>query len=642
MHTAFDPSSLLSALVSWSAQAFLLVAAGAIAVTTIRHPKARLLVWQGLLLALLLLPAIEPWKARIVELAPPVTASAAILPPTAAAATSSFHWRSEYWLFLIAAGAGLRLMWVIAGFLRLRRYRQQGTPLAGPPLRFASDTARWYASESVPGPVTYGWTRPVILLPSKVLELPADLREAIQCHELIHVRRGDWLFVLAETLVRSLLWFHPAIWFALSRIQLAREQAVDQEVVELLQNRERYLDALVAVAEYRLQPDLAPAPLFLRKRHLAARVEAVMKEIDMSRSRIFAGAAAVFSALALAACAAMWLFPFVSPLVSYAQTSPDSPGITVSAGVGLLHRAPVHAPENFVPGTVIVQATLNATGEVSDAQVVSGPQELRKEALASVLQWHYRPGASTAQISIQFEAPSARQFEAPVVQTVSPAPAANVVRLAPNVVAGGRGGRGGAATAVQSASSASFPAKLGSIQFQGVSPEAEQELRNRLTVREGDTVNEADIDTLRNTVQTFDGHLSASYSWRSVSGSPNELMVQVRVLPGAPAPPPSPLAAAPADSVLVASGTQSAKLVSKVDPVYPQIAKQARIQGTVMLQALIGKDGAMQNLKVVSSANPLLTPAAIDAVKQWVYLPTILNGQPVSVQTTINVDFSLQ
>ena len=258
---------------------------------------------------------------------------------------------------------------------------------------------RWYASATVPGPVTYGWRRPSILLPERVLELPSKLREAIACHELIHVRRGDWLLVLAEALVRSLLWFHPAIWFVLSRIQLAREQVVDREAVGLLQNRESYLDALVAVAGHRLYPDLAPAPLFLRKRHLAARVKAVMKEVDMSRSRIVAGATVICSAVSIAAFAAIWMFPFVGQ----AQTSPDSPGVTVDAGATLLHRAPVHVPAgSTVTGTLTVQATLDAKGEVSDAHVLSGPDELRKEALTSVLQWHYQPGPTQAQITIQF------------------------------------------------------------------------------------------------------------------------------------------------------------------------------------------------------------------------------------------------
>jgi protein TonB len=74
--------------------------------------------------------------------------------------------------------------------------------------------------------------------------------------------------------------------------------------------------------------------------------------------------------------------------------------------------------------------------------------------------------------------------------------------------------------------------------------------------------------------------------------------------------------------------------------VYPAIAKSARIQGTVELAALIGPDGHVQQL-TVTSGHPLLRQAALDAVKQWVYQPTLLNEKPVSVSTAVDVTFTL-
>ena len=85
---------------------------------------------------------------------------------------------------------------------------------------------------------------------------------------------------------------------------------------------------------------------------------------------------------------------------------------------------------------------------------------------------------------------------------------------------------------------------------------------------------------------------------------------------------------------------QAGKLVKKVTPIYPQMAAMTRLQGIVRLTALIGKDGAIQNLQLVSGPS-LLAKAAIDAVKQWVYQPTVLNGEPVEVQTQIDVNFNL-
>jgi protein TonB len=93
--------------------------------------------------------------------------------------------------------------------------------------------------------------------------------------------------------------------------------------------------------------------------------------------------------------------------------------------------------------------------------------------------------------------------------------------------------------------------------------------------------------------------------------------------------------------VRVSAGVTQGMKIRDVKPVYPQMAKVARVQGAVVLAAVIGKDGAIQNLHVVSTASPLLNQAAIDAVKQWRYRPYILNGEPVEVDTTITVNFTL-
>jgi len=92
--------------------------------------------------------------------------------------------------------------------------------------------------------------------------------------------------------------------------------------------------------------------------------------------------------------------------------------------------------------------------------------------------------------------------------------------------------------------------------------------------------------------------------------------------------------------VRVSSGVSTGLLIKKVTPNYPQLAKQARIQGTVVLQAEISKEGTIQNLQLISG-HPMLAPAAIEAVKQWRYKPYLLNGEPVAVETQVVVNFSL-
>jgi len=105
--------------------------------------------------------------------------------------------------------------------------------------------------------------------------------------------------------------------------------------------------------------------------------------------------------------------------------------------------------------------------------------------------------------------------------------------------------------------------------------------------------------------------------------------------PGGLPPPPKPV-----EIMRVGGNVMAAKLVRQVTPVYPQIAKTAHISGSVVLHAIIAKDGTIQELQFISGP-PLLMHAAMDAVKQWRYQPTLLNNQPVKVDTNITVIFNL-
>jgi protein TonB len=114
-------------------------------------------------------------------------------------------------------------------------------------------------------------------------------------------------------------------------------------------------------------------------------------------------------------------------------------------------------------------------------------------------------------------------------------------------------------------------------------------------------------------------------------------------VPVAPPPPPPGKVEKPVtpQRIRVGGNVQAAKIVRQPKPIYPPLAKQARIQGTVRFTAIIGRDGTIQNLQLVSG-HPLLVPSAQEAVKQWVYQPTLLNGEPVEVITQIDVNFTLQ
>lgn len=109
------------------------------------------------------------------------------------------------------------------------------------------------------------------------------------------------------------------------------------------------------------------------------------------------------------------------------------------------------------------------------------------------------------------------------------------------------------------------------------------------------------------------------------------------VPPPPPPPPPAPIKASP----IRVSVLDKAALIHQVNPVYPPLARQTRVQGLVVLEATISKEGSIEGLRIISG-HPLLTRAAIDAVKQWKYRPVFLDGEPVDVITTVTVNFTLQ
>lgn len=134
--------------------------------------------------------------------------------------------------------------------------------------------------------------------------------------------------------------------------------------------------------------------------------------------------------------------------------------------------------------------------------------------------------------------------------------------------------------------------------------------------------------------------LAPTLTTTGVPFSTGPIGVHVIDVPPPPQPHPAPAVKTPEKPRLVGGDVQAAKLLKKVMPVYPALAKQARISGTVHLMGVVAKDGTIQQLRVVDG-HPLLVGAALEAVRQWVYKPTTLNGEPVEVIAPIDVIFTL-
>ncbi|HEV2689229.1 MAG TPA: M56 family metallopeptidase, partial [Bryobacteraceae bacterium] len=381
----------LQNLISYSLQIAAIAVGGALLLRLlrIRLPNARLICWQALLAACLVLPAIQPWRPLARTVAGVQISTGAMIP-----AAPGTHFQplafslSKSILLILCVGVAIRFAMLGLGFWRIRRYRRHSRQMAGAfesLQRRMGVSAEVRTSPDVSGPVTFGFLRPLILLPDGCLE-----SDSIACHELVHVRRRDWLLTVLEECVLSILWFHPAMWWLVAEIQLAREEAVDREVVVILNSREQYLESLLALAASRSGLDLMPASPFLRKRHLQKRVASLLKEVSMSRLRLNISLAAFVAALAVIG----WLGVRSFPLRAAPQDKPDASGVTVQQGsVKLLHRGEVRYPPKAlakgIQGAVVLEVSIDETGTVQDARVLSGPEELRASALESVLHWHY-------------------------------------------------------------------------------------------------------------------------------------------------------------------------------------------------------------------------------------------------------------
>ncbi|MGH9720293.1 MAG: M56 family metallopeptidase [Bryobacteraceae bacterium] len=603
-------SLLLSNLLFYSAQIGVIIASAALLawIFRVHSPAARLGYWQAVLAACVLLPLVEPF--RPLELAPAVfsstTAVVTVRPP--APATFTMPPMPVVLLWLLSGGAIARIVWLAIGFVRLRHYR-----LHSKPLRVAIDlppglltTPQVLVSPHVSGPATFGLLRPVILLQEEFVAAPQESQRAILCHELIHVRRRDWLFTLAEELVRATLWFHPAIWWLLGHVQLAREQTVDREVIRLTNAREAYLETLLAAAVSRSQLDLAPAPLFLRNRHFAERVAAILKETTMSTQRLILFLSASFALLAAAGTLAVSQFPL------RAQT--DSNGLKV------LHqtapRYPLDAKLKKIEGPVVLEITVNNKGDVSDARVLTGPEELRRAALESVLSWHYSTTGAQFPATLRVTV----DFKLSKETGVPDDPARAIARLEQAREVVFRDNRMGTLKRIDLNS---LPANL------------REEIARKLPVREGDQIDMQTLNRIREAVREVDEHAQAG-----VMPAGDGVTLRVAVAGSeertASAEPPP----AQPGQIRVGGNVQAARLRNRVPPAYPPVAKQARIQGAVRLSVIIAKDGTVKNITALSG-HPQLVPAAMEAVRNWTYEPTLLNGEPAEVITVVDVNFTL-
>ena len=358
----------------------------------LREPRAALLYGQGLLAALLLLPLLQPEPVRARFAGEEMTVTGAWLGQVAETGGGNL---GSLLLGVLALGALLRLGWLGLGLLTLRSWRREAwrARLAPEVLEIADTVgarALLLVSGRVQSPVTFGWLRPVVLLPVGFLELPPEIQRGVLCHELVHVRRRDWLASLFEEGMRALLWFHPGVWMLLARIALSREQVVDREAVRLTGSRRAYLEALRTFA-VSWQP--VPGLPFFHRGHLLERVTRLCKEVPMSRPRIATLVTTFAGLLALTAFLAVLAFPMAGTAWAAGPMKVEGNVKPPKIVNHVQPEYPASAREDKIEGTVILNTVIDERGRVRNPTVAesSGNAELDRSASDAVAQWTFQP-----------------------------------------------------------------------------------------------------------------------------------------------------------------------------------------------------------------------------------------------------------
>lgn len=255
-------------------------------------------------------------------------------------------------------------------------------------------------SHQVDSLMVLGWLKPVVLIPAAaLLALTPEALEALLIHELAHIRRGDFLANLLQSLAESLLFYHPAVWWLSRRIRQEREHCCDDAAAQACGDPLLYASALVDLEALRTQPfpitDLAPAASGGRLMHRIQRlVRPRLSHHTPSPLLAFVPVLLLVTTLGTVTLTASNPAP---PTKSSATKSVSHEPRDVEfkqVRVKVQPEAPAYPPEAKaagIQGTVVVTLIINTEGKVTDAKAISGPPELQDCAVGYARQWEFEP-----------------------------------------------------------------------------------------------------------------------------------------------------------------------------------------------------------------------------------------------------------
>lgn len=332
----------------------------------------RHLIWLMATLAVAALPAV----LSIPQSAIPTAAR--IIVPAAIAAAAPQLTRKLPWLLMIwAAGASVVLARLLVGLLAAARIT-----------RSASNIAGILYSDRAATPLTWGFLRPVVILPAYAIEWTAAQRDLVLRHERAHILRRDWLWQILSSVTTAVFWFHPLMWLADLHLRREAENAVDDCVLANGAIPSDYADRLLDVARH-LQTRQAPVAMIamIGKPELETRVRSIL---DPSRRRSTAGFL-VRAAIAVAALAL--IFPIA---MVHAQGQVHNIGNGVSQP-SIIHKVEPEytqeAKDAGIEGAVFLRVEITAEGYARNMQVKKSLDPgLDANAITAISQWRFKPG----------------------------------------------------------------------------------------------------------------------------------------------------------------------------------------------------------------------------------------------------------
>ena len=382
--------------------AIVTVAGAATWALRIRIPRHSLRFWQTVLAIALLLPLAQPRNVAPSALQVfTASFSASAFAQSGASLVPAPLDAARIILMIVAAGIVARLLWLGLGLIRLRAIVARTTAdaslaaIAGDLMTLLGVAADVRLSDDLDGPATVGVGRPLVLIPRSVLGMSAAVQRAILCHELLHVKRRDWVQTIAEEIWRSILWFHPHARLIAAKLSLSREMVVDEQTILITRDRRAYAEALLAFSNP--QPHVIGVTPFIGRRTLSQRISLIAEEGSMSRSR----RALSKATLALAACIATTAiavdrFPMFANL--QAQSEVYRPGNGVSLPVVVTEVKPQYTPaamEAKIQGSVWLECVVGETGDIIDVKVTRSLDTeygLDQAAIDAASQWKFKPG----------------------------------------------------------------------------------------------------------------------------------------------------------------------------------------------------------------------------------------------------------